>query len=98
MGTVYLLHFDKPLAHAQHYVGFTKRESPLRRLKVHRAGQGARLTQVLNIEGITYRVARIWRNASRAFERQLKNRNGCRCFCPLCRPDLKKFKYRRWRA
>ena len=45
-GTVYLIHFDEKLAHAQHYIGWAtdleKRE------KEHRSGKGARIINALN--------------------------------------------------
>jgi hypothetical protein len=39
-GTVYLLHFDRPLHHAQHYLGFTDLELD-ERIARHRAGHVA---------------------------------------------------------
>jgi hypothetical protein len=93
-GTVYLICFDRPLAHAEHYIGFTKRRSPLQRLLEHRANHGARILMACNANGIGYHVARIWRNVDRAFERHLKKKNGARHQCPCCTPALKRFKYR----
>ena len=44
-GTVYLLHFDRPYAHARHYTGWTTDLTT--RLADHAAGHGARLLAVL---------------------------------------------------
>jgi predicted GIY-YIG superfamily endonuclease len=43
--TVYLLHFDRRLHHAGHYIGSA--EDLGRRLAEQRAGQGARLIEVI---------------------------------------------------
>lgn len=94
MGLVYLIHFERPLAHAKHYIGWTGSRSPRNRLDMHRAGIGARLLQVLNELGIRYHVVRVWRNQGKAFERQLKNRKESPCLCPICNPKQAKKKYR----
>lgn len=82
VGTVYLLHFDTPFAHAKHYTGWTG-NLPLRLLE-HAAGRGARLTEVVADAGITWRLARAWPNATRTDERRLKNQGGAARRCPLC--------------
>jgi hypothetical protein len=54
-GTVYLLHFDRPISDkhtAQHYTGWTK-YLPARAL-AHLRGRGARLTQVACERGIGF--------------------------------------------
>jgi hypothetical protein len=43
---------------------------------------------VIGAAGITWRVARVWWGADRAFERRLKNRHGAGRFCPICRGEL----------
>lgn len=81
---VYLLHFysrinpDRP---CQHYIGYA--EDALERLKEHRAGRGARLTQVANERNIGYEIVRIW-TGNRKFERRIKNRKNSRHLCPIC--------------
>lgn len=80
-GTVYLIHFDQKLAHAQHYVGFTTNLE--QRLKHHRNGSGARLMEVIKNLGIPWQLARTW-NAPKSFERQLKNRKCSGRYCPIC--------------
>lgn len=79
-GWVYLIHFDRPYKHARHYLGFT-RDIPLRELR-HRAGNGARLMQVVNEAGIGWKVVRVW-YGDRYLERRLKKHSGTR-YCPIC--------------
>lgn len=81
-GTIYLLHFQRPLAHARHYMGWTG--GPLEaRLDTHLAGHGARLLAVVQSAGITWQLARTWRGA-RDRERQIKRQGGLSRSCPLC--------------
>ena len=80
---VYLLHFDRPLKHARHYLGFATQVK--RRVAHHRAGTGARLTQVLREQGIGFTVVRVWAGGDRALERRLKNRKNSSRLCPVCR-------------
>ncbi|HZR80419.1 MAG TPA: hypothetical protein VFD92_04905 [Candidatus Binatia bacterium] len=83
---VYLIHFDRPLAHAQHYLGFSENEETLgRRLEHHRAGTGSRLMAAVARAGIDRRVVRIWPEGTRTFERELKNRRDRAHLCPECR-------------
>lgn len=80
-GTVYLLHFDRPYAHARHYCGWTA-DLPAR-LADHAAGQGARLLAVVAEAGIGWTLARAW-TGDRARERALKRQGGAARRCPLC--------------
>ena len=81
-GTVYLLHFDRPLAHARHYVGWSA-DLP-KRIEQHRRGlSGARLMAAVKDAGIGFRVARVW-DGDRAFERRIKNRHATPRLCPVC--------------
>jgi predicted GIY-YIG superfamily endonuclease len=86
MGTVYLIHFDKPYKHARHYLGYASNLKA--RLACHRANQGARLIQVIHAAGITWQVSRTW-SGNRALERKLKNQKNGPRLCPLCNPKLK---------
>jgi len=81
-GTVYLIHFDAPLAHARHYVGWASNLSG--RLAHHRKGSGARLMRAVNEAGITWSVVRTWQEADRNFERKLKNQKNTPRLCPAC--------------
>lgn len=87
MAHCYLLHFERAIAPGvhttQHYLGFTAR--PLReRIAEHRAGRGARLTQVAHQRGIAFICVRTWQNGSRSLERRLKNRKEGPVLCPVC--------------
>lgn len=85
IGHVYLIHFQSRYKHAGHYLGFaTDLEQ---RLDRHRAGQGARLLEVIGEAGIGWKVVRVW-SGDRGLERSLKRRkNAPRRLCPVCRGD-----------
>lgn len=85
LGLVYLLHFSRPISEAhscQHYLGWCLDINA--RLAMHRAGKGARLTQVAVERGIGFEVVRTW-EGSRELERHLKNSKRGPRLCPLCR-------------
>lgn len=84
MGTVYLIHFDTPYRHAHHYLGYAERDVE-QRLAQHRAGNGARLMEVIAAAGITWQLARTW-IGDRALERKLKTRHDSPALCPICNP------------
>lgn len=86
---IYIIHFDEPLAHARHYVGYYKRGNLKRRLEEHRSGRGARILQVCNERGIEYRVARLM-PGDRNRERQIKNAKCTPRYCPECRAIKKR--------
>lgn len=89
MATTYLLHFDRPLAHARHYIGWT--DGPLHdRLNAHARGQGARIMAVCRERGIGWELARVWPDTDRKWERSLKRgtKNSTR-LCPVCSPELR---------
>jgi predicted GIY-YIG superfamily endonuclease len=81
MGIVYLLHFDQPYQHAQHYLGYT--DDIDQRMATHRAGNGARLMEVIGQAGINWRLARTW-EGDKELERQLKRRHNSPQLCPIC--------------
>ena len=82
MGTVYLLHFDRPYKHARHYLGWVAGDLAAR-LARHAAGHGARLLAVLKDAGIGWQLARTW-PGDRHRERQIKNMGSLARRCPLC--------------
>jgi len=95
-GTVYLLCFSRPYTGTpsqpgkrpqvvSHYLGIAP-VSLKARLAAHRAGNGARLIQVITAAGIGWELARTWPPAP-GFERRLKNRKNARKMCPLCTPN-----------
>jgi hypothetical protein len=84
MGQVYLLHFDKKLAHAAHYLGWALDAQT--RIDQHaKATSGVSIIRALKMNNITFTVAKIWDNVSRGFERRLKNQGGLSRHCPICK-------------
>lgn len=91
---VYVLHFDTPLEHAQHYIGCTVKLE--KRLRAHAIGAGSRLTQELRKQGISWHLASLFctnRAAMRRIERSIKNCHQGARYCEKCsgpnfsRPD-----------
>lgn len=80
-GTVYLLHFDQPVAHARHYLGWAQDLDA--RLAAHRKAPGPALLRAATEAGVGWRLARVW-PGDRYRERQLKARGHTRK-CPICR-------------
>ncbi len=78
---VYLIHFDKPYHHAQHYLGYA--DDVKKRIARHRRGNGAKLLKVLKDNGIKWKVVRIW-DGDRSLERRLKNWHNASRLCPVC--------------
>jgi hypothetical protein len=81
LGTIYLLHFDRPYRHARHYTGWTTDLDA--RLAAHIVGDGARLIEVIEQAGIGWTLARTW-TGTRNTERALKRQGGASRRCPLC--------------
>lgn len=81
---MYLIHFARPLAHAQHYVGSA--EHLKARLVEHRAGRGARLLQVIQDLGIEWQVVRQWPLGGRSLEKRIKAAGHSPRLCPVCNP------------
>ncbi len=80
---VYLIHFQKKLYHAQHYIGFVATDL-IERIELHKSNRGAKLLRAVNNEGIAWQVVRVWLDGDRGFERILKNYKKARLFCPIC--------------
>jgi predicted GIY-YIG superfamily endonuclease len=87
MPSVYLLHFDPPYKHAQHYIGVSKNEDVRERVAQHRNGTGsaAVLCKAASAAGCWIRLARIWPTAGFKFEIELKARGSAKRICPICR-------------
>lgn len=84
-GYVYVLHFEQPLAHAQHYVGCTR--DIRQRLITHAQGRGSNLVRAAMAEGIEWRLGALGRTTIAGLyriERQVKNWHGSRAFCSCC--------------
>jgi len=58
------------------------------RVLCHKRGEGSRLLQVLNENGINWRLVRVWEGVSRKFERKLKSMKNAKKYCPVCNPKL----------
>lgn len=87
---VYLIHFDKPLKHAQHYIGYTHDLD--QRFHAHSCTtDGAKLLHAVRDAGIGFQVVNVWANGDRGLERDLKNKKNARRFCPVCNPKLNCF-------
>jgi hypothetical protein len=84
MSHVYLLHFDPPFKHAQHYVGYTGRDEVASRVFEHQTGQGAVLTRHAVRAGCTVVLARTWPDVPRKFELKIKGRS-LKPLCPICK-------------
>lgn len=84
-GTIYLLCFEKPLAHARHYLGWTEDADPSKRLDTHRSGDGSPLVRAVVRSGIDFRLVRTWDGKTRHDERRLKKRKDVAVLCPVCR-------------
>lgn len=89
MGSVYLLHFDRPFGHAKHYTGWAKDVD--KRIGEHLDGgvKAANLVKKAADSGIGFSVARIWPNTTRSDERALKKQGGASRRCPICAMERK---------
>jgi hypothetical protein len=85
-GTVYLLHFDRPLSHARHYLGFAEDGGLEDRLERHRSGRGSKLMAAVVQAQIGFSLVRTWAG-NRDFERRLKKRKCAGRICPVCSPE-----------
>lgn len=81
-GICYLLHFDGPLAHAVHYLGFCENDLTSR-LDYHFKGRGSKLVKAAVAAGCEIFLVRVWKGASRDDERRLKGHSSTR-YCPAC--------------
>jgi predicted GIY-YIG superfamily endonuclease len=92
MPYVYLLHFETPLKHAQHYLGSTK---TLRdRMKKHRENPDPHIIKN-GFKHTPFVVARTWKFGgiwnARKFESHLKRTyKNARKLCPLCKEEKRK--------
>jgi hypothetical protein len=83
-GTLYLIHFIQPLAHARHYFGFS--EHLEERLHWHRTGspgKASALMRAVYLAQIDWQVAATW-DGTRLLERRVKNWGSLARICPIC--------------
>jgi predicted GIY-YIG superfamily endonuclease len=82
---IYLIHFDQPLKHASHYIGFVVSKKGLnKRIERHKSGQGAKILRAANEANINWSVVRTWPDGTRDEERKFKNRKNSKMLCPVC--------------
>lgn len=93
-GVLYLIHFDRPLRHARHYLGWATEHTWVERLEEHRRGQGSRLMAVVAKADIPWRLARTWEGVDRFYERRIKKQGRRVALCPVCREQAKETKAR----
>lgn len=85
MAAIYVLHFDRPLAHAQHYIGCT--DNIRARLEAHARGAGSRLCKELRKQGIGWTLGAIFKcshRRMRQLERSLKDQKNASRYCEIC--------------
>lgn len=81
----YLLHLERPVEHAQHYIGTTDRGVYTRYVE-HVTGQGSPLIREAIRQGILVSLVRTW-PGGHDVERQLKKGKQTRRLCPICRME-----------
>lgn len=81
-GTIYLLHFEEPLKHAQHYLGWTADLDT--RMIEHGKGSGSALMAAVKKAGIAWKLVRTWPGDTYD-EKKLKQRGSAKRHCPICR-------------
>lgn len=79
---VYILHFSEKYHHARHYIGFSA--DPAARLERHIVKTEQPLIRAVVQAGIEIKIARVWPEADKKFERRLKNQKNASRFCPVC--------------
>jgi predicted GIY-YIG superfamily endonuclease len=79
---IYLLHLDRPLGHASHYLGYAADVG--KRLDEHRSGRGARMLAAAAERGIGFELVRVW-PGGREEERSLKRQKNAPRYCYVCR-------------
>lgn len=86
MGTVYMLHFNRPVRHARHYRGWAHVDKLDERLAHHAAGTGAKLTALAVRLGIGWQVA-LTMPGDKHLERKMHNVGGAAKICPICKGE-----------
>lgn len=87
IGTVYLIHLDRPFisgnsAPVKHYLGFALNTST--RLYHHKKGTGSKMLAAVNAAGIEYEIVREFKKVTRDFERNLHKQHNAARYCPVC--------------
>jgi predicted GIY-YIG superfamily endonuclease len=90
LGEVYIIHLHSKFAHAQHYVGFSKKVE--KRLFHHRKGTGATFLLRALEAGISFTLV-VRFAGTKNDERRLKNTNNTKDYCPICAAEKGKQAY-----
>ncbi len=88
IGSVYLVHLNRALHGARHYLGFSTNIP--QRLAAHKAGRGSPLLGAATKKGINWRLVRSWRKRDGYFEQDLKRRYALADLCPVCSGKMKR--------
>src|SRR5512142_1788858 len=84
---IYVLHFEPPLKHARHYVGFAESKRTLRaRIEHHLAGSGAKIVAAAVAAGCTVTMTASF-EGTRDDERRIKKGGHGPSVCPVCRAE-----------
>lgn len=97
MAYVYLIHFETPNHHAEHYTGSCR--DLQRRLDLHRAGRGSALLAHLARAGKPWQLAALYTGplkAARNAEAIIKAAHNGPRYCPLCSGQTPKLPYVDW--
>lgn len=82
VGTIYLIHFERPYHHAKHYIGWSSDVDA--RMIAHEVGRGSALMRAVTGAGIKWKVVRTW-PGTRDDERRLhRQKNSPARLCPVC--------------
>lgn len=87
-GHIYLVHFERPYRHAQHYLGWTRelRQRFYRHVSTAPQRRGSALMRAVVGAGIAFKVVRVW-PGDRAEERRWHDGGHLRRRCPICRGE-----------
>ena len=84
---VYVIHFEKPMFHASHYIGSSVNIPA--RLAVHHAGNGSPMLRAATERGIKWSLSHVMfcdnEHQARNLEKKIKRHKHNRDYCPLCR-------------
>jgi hypothetical protein len=84
-GYIYVVHFERPYQHAQHYVGWTSnlRQRFYRHTSDAPVRRGSALMRAVVGAGIAFKVVATWRG-TREEERRVHNEHHVHRHCPVC--------------
>lgn len=89
---IYLIHFDKPVRSAKHYLGFCRDDRLDARMLEHARGEASHLTRAAVNNGTKLWLARTFEGGNRDLERTMKRHGHFKLMCPLCCPLFERLK------